>query len=76
MAPLMALAGAVKHLQETEFAGQLHLIERKGKLGLGTAYIAGFRWGLERSYDYFFEMDADFSHNPDDLPRLLAKVPR
>ena len=66
-------AGVVKRLQETEFKEQHHLIERKGKLGLGTAYIAGFRWGLERSYDYFFEMDADFSHNPDDLPRLLAK---
>lgn len=66
-------AQVVKNLQETEFSGRLHLLERKGKLGLGTAYIAGFRWGLERGYEYFFEMDADFSHNPKDLPRLLAK---
>lgn len=57
--------------QQKEFAGRLHIHERKGKLGLGTAYIAGFRWGLERpQYEYFFEMDADFSHNPDDLARL------
>lgn len=52
--------------------GRVHLLERKGKLGLGTAYIAGFRWALERSYGYIFEMDADFSHNPDDLLRLYA----
>ena len=64
-------AAAVKRLQ-AEFDGRLHLLERSGKLGLGTAYIAGFRWALERDYDYIFEMDADFSHNPDDLPRLLA----
>jgi len=51
---------------------RLHLLERKGKLGLGTAYIAGFRHGLAEGYDYFLEMDADFSHNPKDLPRLLA----
>lgn len=49
---------------------QLHLLKRKGKLGLGTAYIAGFKWGLERDYSHFFEMDADFSHNPKDLVRL------
>jgi dolichol-phosphate mannosyltransferase len=66
-------AGIVRHLQENDFSGRLHLLERKGKLGLGTAYIAGFKWGLERDYEYFFEMDADFSHNPEDLPRLLAK---
>ena len=66
-------AQIVRDLQQGEFSGRLHLLERSGKLGLGTAYIAGFRWGLERDYDYFFEMDADFSHNPDDLPRLLAK---
>ncbi len=48
----------------------IHLLERKGKLGLGTAYIAGFKWGIERQFDYIFEMDADFSHNPDDLLRL------
>ncbi len=62
-------ADAVKRLQ-TEFPSQLFLLERKGKQGLGTAYIAGFRWGIEKKYDYIFEMDADFSHNPDDLPRL------
>jgi len=66
-------AQIVKDLMATEFAGQLHILERKGKLGLGTAYIAGFRWGLERDYQYFFEMDADFSHNPNDLLRLLAQ---
>ena len=46
------------------------MVERKGKLGLGTAYIAGFKWALQRGYEYIFEMDADFSHNPQDLPRL------
>jgi dolichol-phosphate mannosyltransferase len=66
-------AQIVKNLQAGEFAGRLHLLERSGKLGLGTAYIAGFRWGLAREYSYFFEMDADFSHNPKDLIRLLAK---
>ena len=60
----------VKNLQ-TEFAGNLHLEERKGKLGLGTAYIHGFKWALQREYGYVFEMDADFSHNPNDLVRLL-----
>lgn len=53
-----------------EFEGRLHLEERTGKQGLGTAYIHGFRWALARGYDYIFEMDADFSHNPDDLLRL------
>ncbi len=52
-------------------AGKLHLVERKGKLGLGTAYICGFRWGLEHGYDYICEMDADFSHPPKDLMRLV-----
>src|SRR6202008_4847163 len=52
------------------FPGQLFLEERKGKLGLGTAYIHGFRWSIERKYEYIFEMDADFSHNPSDLERL------
>lgn len=66
-------ADVVRKLQKTDFPETLHLLERKGKLGLGTAYIAGFRWGLERHYEYFFEMDADFSHDPNDLPRLLAK---
>lgn len=60
----------VKQLQ-TEFPGQLHLEERKGKLGLGTAYIHGFKWALNRDYDFIFEMDCDFSHNPADLVRLL-----
>lgn len=59
----------VQKLQQ-EFAGKLHLHQRSGKLGLGTAYIAGFRWGLERTYEYIFEMDCDFSHNPKDLVRL------
>lgn len=54
----------------TEFSGKLFLIERPGKLGLGTAYINGFKWALEHNYNYVFEMDADFSHNPDDLVRL------
>ena len=56
-------AAIVKRLQADEFAGHLHLIERKGKLGLGTAYITGFKWSVEQKYDYVFEMDADFSHN-------------
>lgn len=55
-----------------EFPGRLFLVERSGKLGLGTAYITGFKWALEKGYDYIFEMDADFSHNPADLPRLYA----
>jgi dolichol-phosphate mannosyltransferase len=59
----------VKGLQ-AQYPGMLHIEERQGKLGLGTAYIHGFRWGLERGYDYLIEMDADFSHNPKDLLRL------
>jgi len=59
----------VKRLQAT-YTGKLHLMERAGKLGLGTAYIAGFKWALERHYNYIFEMDCDFSHNPDDLVHL------
>ncbi|MDR0427269.1 MAG: polyprenol monophosphomannose synthase [Dysgonamonadaceae bacterium] len=62
-------AGIVKGLQ-SEFPDCLFIMERAGKLGLGTAYIAGFKWALKGAYDYIFEMDADFSHNPDDLPRL------
>jgi dolichol-phosphate mannosyltransferase len=62
-------ASIVKGLQK-EFTESLHLLERKGKLGLGTAYIAGFKWGIEKGYKYIFEMDCDFSHNPDDLVRL------
>ncbi|MBR4233963.1 MAG: polyprenol monophosphomannose synthase [Bacteroidales bacterium] len=64
-------AAIVRGLQG-EFPGRLHMIERSGKLGLGTAYLTGFRWALEKGYDYIFEMDADFSHNPDDLLRLHA----
>lgn len=62
-------AHIVKSLQQ-EFQGKLHILERSGKLGLGTAYIAGFRWALERHYGFVFEMDCDFSHNPKDLIRL------
>lgn len=62
-------ADIVKKLQK-EFSERLHIIERKGKQGLGTAYIAGFKWSIEKKYDFIFEMDADFSHNPDDLARL------
>jgi len=62
-------AAIVKSLQK-EFADRLFIVERKGKLGLGTAYIAGFKWALEHGYDYIFEMDADFSHNPNDLVKL------
>ena len=64
-------AAAVKRLQ-AQFEGRLHLIERSGKLGLGTAYLTGFKWSLEHGYDYTFDMDADFSHAPSDLPRLYA----
>lgn len=63
-------ADIVKRLQDGEHARRLHLIEREGKLGLGTAYITGFKWALENGYDYIFEMDADFSHNPQDLMAL------
>ena len=62
-------AAIVQGLQEA-YPERLHLVEREGKLGLGSAYIAGFRWALERDYGWIFEMDADFSHNPDDLVRL------
>ena len=63
-------AAIVKGLM-AEFDGSLHILERSGKLGLGTAYLTGFKWALEHGYDYITEMDADFSHNPDDLPRLI-----
>ena len=62
-------AAIVRRLQ-AEFPQTLFMLERPGKQGLGTAYIAGFRWALEHAYEYVFEMDADFSHNPADLPRL------
>lgn len=64
-------ADIVKGLM-TEFPDRLFILERKGKLGLGTAYLAGFKWALENGYDYVCEMDADFSHNPDDLPRMFG----
>ncbi len=62
-------ASIVRKLQK-EFPERLFMVERQGKLGLGTAYIAGFKWAIEKRYDYIFEMDADFSHAPADLPRL------
>lgn len=62
-------ADIVKKLQKT-YSKNLHIVERTGKLGLGTAYIYGFKWALKNNYDYIFEMDADFSHDPDDLIRL------
>ncbi|PRY50846.1 dolichol-phosphate mannosyltransferase [Arcticibacter pallidicorallinus] len=62
-------ADIVKQLQG-EYSGKLFIEERKGKLGLGTAYIHGFKWALRHTYEFIFEMDADFSHNPSDLPRL------
>ena len=62
-------ADVVKSLQKA-WTATLFLIQRPGKMGLGTAYVTGFRWALDHGYDYIFEMDADFSHNPDDLPRL------
>ena len=65
-------ATIVKRLISDEFGERLNIVERSGKLGLGTAYIAGFKWALERNYEYIFEMDADFSHDPNDLPRLYA----
>ena len=65
-------AAIVKRLISDEFADRLFILERSGKLGLGTAYITGFKWALEHGYDYIFEMDADFSHDPNDLPRLYS----
>lgn len=64
-------ATIIKKMQE-RFPEALHLLERKGKLGLGTAYITGFKWGIEQGYDFIFEMDADFSHNPNDLLKLYS----
>lgn len=63
-------ADIVRKLQQ-EFAGRLFLEERKGKLGLGTAYIHGFKWSLDQGYQYIFEMDADFSHNPKDFSTFI-----
>ena len=65
-------AQIVKNLMASEYENSLFLVERSGKLGLGTAYICGFKWALEREYEYIFEMDADFSHDPNDLPRLYS----
>ena len=65
-------ADIVKDLMADEFKNEVHLVQRTGKLGLGTAYIAGFKWALEHGYEYIFEMDADFSHAPKDLPRLYT----
>lgn len=65
-------AAIVKGLMEREFSDRLFILERTGKLGLGTAYITGFKWGLKQGYEYIFEMDADFSHAPSDLPRLYS----
>jgi dolichol-phosphate mannosyltransferase len=62
---------AVIQSYQTRYSDQIHLIQRKGKLGLGTAYIAGFQWALERKYDFICEMDCDFSHNPKDLKKLI-----
>ena len=63
-------ANIVKDLMGNKYTGKLHIIEREGKQGLGTAYITGFKWAIEHKYDYIFEMDADFSHNPEDLLKL------
>lgn len=63
---------AIVKSKQSEHQGRIHLIERSGKLGLGTAYITGFRWALEHGYEYIFEMDADFSHNPLDLEKLYS----
>ena len=65
-------ADIVKRLMADELKDRLFIVERTGKLGLGTAYICGFRWAIEHQYDFVFEMDADFSHAPSDLPRLLS----
>ncbi len=67
-------ANIVKSLMAAEFSDRIHILERQGKLGLGTAYIMGFKWSLAQGYDFIFEMDADFSHDPNDLPRLYAAV--
>ncbi len=62
--------GAIVKKLQPEYENRLFILERKGKLGLGTAYISGFKWAIEKQYDYIFEMDCDFSHNPDDLIQL------
>jgi dolichol-phosphate mannosyltransferase len=65
-------ASVVRHLMNSDFKDRLFIIEREGKLGLGTAYITGFKWAISQKYNYIFEMDADFSHDPKDLLRLYA----
>ena len=65
-------AGLVKLMQSTD--PRVHLLEREAKLGLGTAYVAGFKYALEHDFDFIFEMDADFSHDPNELPKLLRKA--
>ncbi|MBI1223597.1 MAG: glycosyltransferase [Bacteroidetes bacterium] len=65
---------AVVREKSAEYPGRIFLLQRSGKLGLGTAYIEGFKYGLEKEYDYIFEMDCDFSHNPSDLPRMLQAL--
>ncbi len=65
-------AAIVKRMMETN--PRIHIIERQGKMGLGTAYVAGFKYAIANKYDYVFEMDADFSHNPKDIPAFLAKI--
>lgn len=67
-------AEIVKRLMAERFQDRLFIVERQGKLGLGTAYIAGFKWAIEHQYDYIFEMDADFSHNPKDLLKLYDAI--
>ena len=67
-------AAIVKGLMQQEFQDRLFIVERAGKQGLGTAYICGFKWGIEHGYDYIFEMDADFSHNPNDLLKLYDRL--
>ncbi len=67
-------ADIVKGLMAGKYKGRVHIVERSGKLGLGTAYIAGFKWAIEHEADYIFEMDADFSHNPNDLLKLLSLI--
>lgn len=66
-------ASLVKNAQK-DHKGRIHLIERAGKLGLGTAYVAGFKYAIEKKYDYVCEMDADFSHSPEDVPKLIKEV--
>jgi dolichol-phosphate mannosyltransferase len=65
-------AALVKRMMETN--KRIHIIERQGKMGLGTAYVAGFKYAIEQKYDFIFEMDADFSHNPKDIPAFLKKI--